>query len=155
MENLLKDGTAGMQAPADVGLAEGMDDDLAVLFGSYEPKMESGDVFMAKLERRLAAVEYVKQMQEAQLRKYKRAVLLAFVVGIVIGGSLIGVVLAMPVDAFSVSLDISVGRMMLVPEHLRLVLLTVLSLGMGYSVIAAVTAYNDLGVVAKRKKLTE
>ena len=152
MENLLKDGTGGMHTPADVGVAEGVDDDLAVLFGGYKPDMECEDMFMAKLERRLAAVEYVKQMQEAQLRKYKWAVLLAFVVGIVMGGSLIGVVLAMPVDAFSVSLDIPAGGMMLVPEHLRLLLLTVLSLGMGYSVIAAVMAYNDLGVVAKRKR---
>ena len=141
-----------MHTPADVGVAESVDGNLAVLFGGYKPDMECEDMFMAKLERRLAAVEYVKQMQEAQLRRYKWAALVAFVIGIVMGGGLIGVVLSMPDDAFRLSLDIPAGGMMLVPGHLRLLLLTVLSLGMGYSVIAAVMAYNDLGVVAKRKR---
>lgn len=152
MEDIIKNGTCGMHTPADVGVAESVDGDLAVLFGGYKPDMECEDMFMAKLERRLAAVEYVKQMQEAQLRRYKWAALVAFVIGIVMGGGLIAVVLSMPADAFRLSLDIPAGGMMLVPGHLRLLLLTVLSLGMGYSVIAAVMAYNDLGVVAKRKR---
>ena len=40
---------------------------------------------MAKLTQRLDAVEFVKQHQEATLRRYKMAMVAAFVVGIISG----------------------------------------------------------------------
>lgn len=127
-------------------------DELAVLFDAFQPSMRDDAQFMAKLERRLEAVEYVKQMQETLLRRYKYAVLVAFVCGIVIGGGLIGVVLSLPEDCLKQSWIIPVGQMEYVQEHIRMILLALLSLGVGYSIISAVTAFNDLGVVAKKKE---
>ena len=127
-------------------------DELAVLFDAFQPSMRDDAQFMAKLERRLEAVEYVKQMQEAQLRRYKYSVLVAFVCGIVMGVGLIGVVLSLPEDCLKQSWIIPVGQMEYVQEHIRMILLALLSLGVGYSIISAVTAFNDLGVVAKKKE---
>ena len=127
-------------------------DELAVLFDAFQPSMRDDAQFVAKLERRLEAVEYVKQMQEAQLRRYKYSVLVAFVCGIVMGVGLIGVVLSLPEDCLKQSWIIPVGQMEYVQEHIRMKLLALLSLGVGYSIISAVTAFNDLGVVAKKKE---
>ena len=127
-------------------------DELAVLFDAFQPNMRDDAQFVAKLERRLEAVEYVKQMQEAQLRRYKYSVLVAFVCGIVMGVGLIGVVLSLPEDCHKQSWIIPVGQMEYLQEHIRMILLALLSLGVGYSIISAVTAFNDLGVVAKKKE---
>ncbi len=127
-------------------------DELAVLFDAFQPSMRDDAQFMAKLERRLEAVEYVKQMQETLLRRYKYAVLVAFVCGIVIGGGLIGVVLSLPEDCLKLSWTIPVGQMEYLQEYIRMILLALLSLGVGYSIISAVMAFNDLGMVAKKKE---
>ena len=127
-------------------------DELAVLFDAFQPSMRDDAQFMAKLERRLEAVEYVKQMQETQLRRYKYAVLGAFVCGIVMGIGLIGMVLSLPEDCLKLSWTIPVGQMEYLQEYIRMILLALLSLGVGYSIISAVMAFNDLGMVAKKKE---
>lgn len=127
-------------------------DELAVLFDAFQPSMRDDEQFMDKLEHRLEAVEYVKQMQETQLRRYKYAVLVAFVCGIVMGIGLISVVLSLPEDCLKLSWTIPVGQMEYVQEHIRMILLALLSLGVGYSIISAVAAFNDLGVVGKKKE---
>ena len=53
---------------------------------------------MASLNKRLDAVEYVKQHQEATIRRYKWAVVAAFVVGIISGAITIAFVLSMPAE---------------------------------------------------------
>lgn len=145
-------GKRGGKRNSRAGETSASNDELAVLFDAFQPSMRDDEQFMDKLERRLEAVEYVKQMQETQLRRYKYAVLVAFVCGIVMGIGLIGMVLSLPEDSLKLSWTIPVGQMEYVQEHIRMILLALLSLGVGYSIISAVMAFNDLGVVGKKKE---
>ena len=48
---------------------------LEQLFSDFKPELGSDDRFMASLERKLNAVEYIKRMQEAQLRRQRTMML--------------------------------------------------------------------------------
>lgn len=58
---------------------------LRELFDSYGPRLTSDFVFMQRLERNLDAVELVKSRNEATLRRSRRAVLVALLVGFTAG----------------------------------------------------------------------
>ena len=69
---------------------------LEELFLAARPTFDDGDAFMEKLEKRLDAVEYLKQHEEACIRRYRYAMLAAFVLGLVLGGGAIALMLALP-----------------------------------------------------------
>ena len=74
------------------------DNALKELFLAQKPHFDDNADFMAALTQRLDAVEYVRQHQEATLRRYKLAMVAAFVVGIVSGAVTMAFVLSMPAD---------------------------------------------------------
>ena len=53
---------------------------------------------MASLTKRLDAVEYIKQHQEATIRRYKTAMVVAFLSGLIVGGLAIAYLLKSPTD---------------------------------------------------------
>ena len=71
---------------------------LEELFLAARPTFDDGDAFIRKLEKRLDAVEYLKQHEEACIRRYRYAMFAAFVLGIVLGGGAIALMLAMPAE---------------------------------------------------------
>ena len=71
---------------------------LEELFLAQKPTFDDSADFMAALNKRLDAVEYVKQHQEATIRRYRMAMVAAFVVGIVIGGFAVGYLLLAPIN---------------------------------------------------------
>ena len=68
------------------------------LFLAQKPQFDDKDAFMASLTKRLDAVEYIKQHQEATLRRYKMAVVVAFVAGIISGAIAMTYILSTPMD---------------------------------------------------------
>ena len=68
------------------------------LFLAQKPHFDDSDAFMASLTKRLDAVEYIKQHQEATLRRYKMAVVVAFVAGIISGAIAMTYILSTPMD---------------------------------------------------------
>ena len=58
---------------------------LEELFLAQKPHFSDKADFMASLTKRLDAVEYLKQHQEATIRRYKMMMVIAFVVGIICG----------------------------------------------------------------------
>ena len=68
------------------------------LFLAHKPHFDDNDAFMASLTKRLDAVEYIKQHQEATIRRYKLAMLVALVIGILCGAISMAFVLSMPID---------------------------------------------------------
>ena len=62
------------------------DESLEKIFLTQKPVFNDQDIFLQKLERKLEAVEFIKQYEEAHLRRYKYAMIAAFVLGIVSGG---------------------------------------------------------------------
>ena len=71
---------------------------LEELFLAQKPHFDDSDAFMASLTKRLDAVEYIKQHQEATLRRYKMAVVVAFVAGIISGAIAMTYILSTPMD---------------------------------------------------------
>ncbi len=68
------------------------------LFLAQKPHFDDSDDFMASLTKRLDAVEYIKQHQEATLRRYKMAAVVAFVAGIISGAIAMIYILSTPMD---------------------------------------------------------
>lgn len=68
------------------------------LFLAQKPHFDDRDDFMASLSKRLDAVEYIKQHQEATIRRYKMAVVVAFIAGIISGAIAITYILSTPMD---------------------------------------------------------
>ena len=68
------------------------------LFLAQKPHFDDSDAFMASLAKRLDAVEYIKQHQEATLRRYKMAAVVAFVAGIISGAIAMIYILSTPMD---------------------------------------------------------
>lgn len=71
---------------------------LEELFLANKPHFDDSDAFMASLTKRLDAVEYIKQHQEAAIRRYKMAVVIAFIAGIVSGIIAMTYILSTPMD---------------------------------------------------------
>ena len=71
---------------------------LEELFLAQKPHFSDNADFMAALTKRLDAVEYIKQRQEATIRRYKMLMVIAFVVGIVSGAGSIAYLLSTPAD---------------------------------------------------------
>lgn len=64
-----------------------MDDDkqLTALFSDFNPQLESDSIFMAQLQRKMEAVEIIKQYAEARQRRSKLAISIAACVGFAAG----------------------------------------------------------------------
>lgn len=71
---------------------------LEELFLAHKPHFDDSDAFMASLSKRLDAVEFIKQHQEAAIRRYKMAMVVALIVGIISGGITMALVLSSPTD---------------------------------------------------------
>ena len=78
---------------------------LEELFLAQTPHFDDQDTFMASLSQRLDAVEYIKQHQEATLRRYKLAMVVAFLAGIIVGGIAIAYLLTSPTDVLVFNFD--------------------------------------------------
>lgn len=109
------------------------DKTLEQLFESFNPDLGSSDAFMSSLTRKLEAVEYIKQMQEAQKLRYKRALLVAFGAGMVASLVLIAVILLLPTMAPVLSLH--AAPFAFFESNGRIIILIFLSLVAGTSII--------------------
>lgn len=108
---------------------------IEALFADYKPEIGDTDRFMASLERRLDAVEYIKKMQEAQLRRYKLAMAMALVLAVVAGTLLFVVVNALPegVKLFSFGSDLAPLRF--IEDNSRIITLIITGALVGYGII--------------------
>ena len=78
-----------------------MNDDIRLqeLFDDFRPTLTDSEQFSSQLERRLAMIDEIREAQAALLRRYRMAVVAAFVAGIVFGSVLLAVILATPSEA--------------------------------------------------------
>ena len=77
-----------------------MNSDKAIedLFLAQTPRFDDSAEFMAKLTKRLDAVEFIKQYQERAIRRYRVLIAVAFVAGIVSGSLSMAWLLSTPAD---------------------------------------------------------
>ena len=117
---------------------------LEELFLAQKPHFSDNADFMASLTKRLDAVEFIKQHQEATIRRYKMLMVAAFVVGIICGAAAIGYVLSMPADVPLFTVHVQTGLLLWLAENSRLIAATVLSLLMTLGIISIISNVQDI-----------
>ena len=125
------------------------DKTLEELFLAQQPHFDDNEAFMASLNKRLDAVEYVKQHQEATIRRYKWAMVAAFVVGIINGAITIAFVLSMPAEVPLFTFNAQSAVLIWLSEHSRIIVTTALSLLLGFGVFSIFG--NVMDIVNMRK----
>lgn len=117
---------------------------LEEIFLAARPTFDDGDAFIAKLEKRLDAVEYLKQYEEACIRRYRYAMLAAFVLGIVLGGGAIALMLAMPAEQPLFSFGVENALLVALGQYSRYAALVLVSALVCLAVVSIVNIVVDL-----------
>ena len=117
---------------------------LEELFLAQKPHFNDNDAFMASLTKRLDAVEYIKQYQEATIRRYKIAMIVSFVIGIISGAFTIAFVLSLPTDIPLFTFHVQTGILLWLSENSRLIVAIALSLLMTLGLISIISNINDI-----------
>ena len=122
------------------------DKTLEQLFLAQTPKFDDKAEFMARLTKRLDAVEYIRQYQEVTLRRYKMVV--AFVVGILSGAATIGFLLSTPADVPLFTFQVQTGFLLWLAQNSRIITATALCLLM---TVGIVSIYNNVTDILKMR----
>ena len=99
---------------------------------------------MASLTQRLDAVELVKQHQETIIRRYKMAMVAAFVVGIISGAVTIAFLLSTPADIPLFTFKVQTGWLLWFTENSRLIAATALALLMSLGIISVINNVQEI-----------
>ena len=117
------------------------------LFLAQKPHFDDSDDFMASLTKRLDAVEYIKQHQEATLRRYKIAMVVAFLSGLIVGGIAIAYILSTPMDVPVVSFKTQFTLLQWLIENSRIITVTAISLLMTFGITSFIGNIQELKVM--------
>ena len=117
---------------------------LEELFLAQKPHFRDNADFMAALSKRLDAVEYLKQHQEATIRHYKMLMVAAFVVGILSGAVSIAWILSTPADVPLFTFHVQSSILLWLAEKSRWIVATGLSLLMTLGIISIITNGQDI-----------
>lgn len=117
---------------------------LEELFLVQKPQFSDNADFMVSLTKRLDAVEYIKQHQEATIRRYKMAMVIVFVVGIVSGAFTTAFVLSTPADVPLFTFKLQSTFLLWIADNSRLIAATALSLLMTASIVSIISNIQDI-----------
>ena len=120
------------------------DKTIEALFLKQKPTFDDSADFMAALNKRLDAVEYVRQHQEATIRRYRMAMVAAFVVGILVGGFAVGYLLLAPINTPLFTFTEQKGFWLWLSENSRLIATTILSLLMTVGIVSIFINIQDI-----------
>ena len=125
---------------------------LEELFLAQKPYFDDSDAFMASLTKRLDAVEFIKQHQEAALHRYKMAMMVAFVAGII--GGAVGMVFLLSTPAQVPLFTIRTHLVLLqwFSVNSRMIVATALSLLMSVGLISITYNIYDMMNIRARLK---
>ncbi len=128
---------------------------LEELFLAQKPHFDDNADFMSALNRRLDAVEFVRRHQEATIRRYKMAMVVAFVVGVVSGAITMAFVLSMPADMPLFTVHVQSGILLWLAENSRVILTTVLALLMSLGMMSIISNVQDIHHLKKNWLVAE
>ena len=126
---------------------------LEELFLAQKPHFDDNADFMAALTKRLDAVEFVRRHQEATIRRYKMAMVVAFVVGIISGAITMAFVLSMPAGMPLFTVHVQSGILLWLAENSRVILSTVLALLMSLGLMSIISNVSDILHLQKNHNL--
>ena len=125
------------------------DNDIRRLFEGFQPQLPSDSLFMAKLEKEMKAVEFIKQQNMAYKNMVRKAAVIAASVGFIVGLLLSLTVHLMGTLISNFNLDIPVVRSSY-DFTINLQLLVWIAIG-GLTVFSALSAY-ELSLVRLKSK---
>ena len=114
------------------------------IFLAQKPHFQDNADFMSALTKRLDAVEYLKQHQEATIRRYKMLMVAAFVVGIVSGAVAVVYLLSMPADVPLFTFKVQTGFLLWLTENSRWLAATGLSMLLTWGIISIICNVQDI-----------
>ena len=120
------------------------DNALEELFLAQKPHFDDHDAFMASLTKRLDAVEYIKQHQEATLRCYKMAMVAAFIAGIMGGCIAMAYILSVPMDVPVFSFKTQFALVQWLSDNSRLITAAAISLLMTVGITAFISNIQEV-----------
>ena len=120
------------------------DKKLEELFLAQKPTFDDKADFMATVTHRLDVVEFVRQHQETTLRRYKLAMVAAFVVGIVSGAVTMAFVLSTPVDVPLFTFSVESSILLWIAENSRIIATTALALLMSFGIMSILSNVQDI-----------
>ncbi len=123
---------------------------LEEVFLTQKPKFDDQADFMNKLNKRLDAVEFIKQYQETTIRRYKMAIVVAFVVGIISGGVTIAYILSTPATIPLFSFGVQTKMLLWLSENSRLIVSTVLALLMTLGTMSIINNVQEIRKIHSR-----
>lgn len=126
---------------------------LEEIFFAQTPHFSDNAEFMAKLTKRLDAVEYIKQHQEATIRRYKLATVAAFVVGLISGAGAMVFLLSMPVEAPLFTFDVQSDILQWLFNNSRLITSSALALLMSFGLASVIANIQDI-MLMRGKQIT-
>ena len=126
------------------------DEALEELFLAQKPHFDDHDIFMTSLTKRLDAVEYIHQHQEATIRRYKMAMIADFVVGIISGAVTMVFILSTPADIPLFTFQVQTSILLWFAEYSRPIAATGLALVMTLGMMSIINNVQD--IVRMRRK---
>ena len=117
---------------------------LEELFLTQKPHFDDHDSFMADLTKRLDAVEFIRQHQEAAIRRYKMAMVATFVVGIVSGAITMAFILSTPTDVPLFTFHLQTSFFIWFAENSRPIAATALALVMTLGMMSIISNVQDI-----------
>ena len=126
---------------------------LEELFLAQKPQFNDSEEFMASLEKRLEAVEFIKRHQEATIRRYKMAMVAAFVVGIVSGGVTIAFLLSAPAAIPLFSFQAQTVLLSWLADNARSIVAAALALLMTFGLISIFNNIQDIRSMREKRNV--
>ena len=120
------------------------DKELEDLFLAQKPHFDDSAEFMAKLTKRLDAVEFIKQYQERTIHRYKIAMVACVVVGIISGGISTWWLLSAPADVPLVNFNVQTGFLLWLARNSRLLAAVALSMLMTFGICSIINNVQDI-----------
>ena len=117
---------------------------LEEIFLTQKSHFDDHDAFMANLTKRLDAVEFIRQHQEAAIRRYKMAMVAAFVVGIVSGAITMAFILSTPTDVPLFTFHLQTSFFIWFAENSRPIAATALALVMTLGMMSIISNVQDI-----------
>lgn len=120
-------------------------DSLENLFKGFNPTMSSEQAFMNKLNRKLEAVEYIKQMQEQQAKRQRYTMLVAIILCTIISTAVIALMQSESLVLSGISFSLRAVPYMLSSENLRAISIIILSFSVSAAMIAIISIWYEIG----------
>lgn len=114
------------------------------LFLAAKPSFDNTDQFMSSLIKRLDAVEYLKQREEACIRRYRYGMIAAFVLGIVCGGIILALMLSAPANSPLITFNVESGILLAIFQQSRIIATVFISGLICFFIISVVHAVNEI-----------